>query len=444
MKESFISDMPPSDELTDVIQQGSPMLVDYSRAQSPRPLSTSANLAALLRFYNYVPSYNEMKAEPVLLDAMTGKQTFSTYEVQRSTLIDACERYDVPKTAIDEHLIALCQGNNFHPVRQWLENGKPWDGINRIDAVIDTLNAREPEYARSVIKAWLVSAIAALYEPIFITKLIPVLQGHQSCMKSAWVRRLTHVIEGALYEGSVNPEKPDSVRFATNAWHTELAELESTTQNETGKLKAFITKSEDVYRLPYAKSPTVKKRQSVFIGTVNGSGFLTDKTGNTRFAVIELTGKVDIDRLNELLGWNYNNGRLANGNNELLRQFWLEVHHDYTQGASWELDENTQKMQSMINDVYTDKGSVYEFIRDTYLNHECTTAGDWFTASELATRHGEPPTQASAWGKALSSFADEGLIKCKTLRSRRKVYNLPLPLNNSTKEVPILFTDANT
>nr|MBW3792042.1 ATPase [Plesiomonas shigelloides] len=371
-----------------------------------------------------------MRAEPVLLDAMTGKQTFSTYEVQRSTLIDACERYDVPKSAIDEHLIALCQGNNFHPVRQWLENGKPWDGIKRTDAVIDTLNAREPEYARSIIKAWLISAIAALYEPIFITKLIPVLQGLQSCMKSAWVRRLTHVIEGALYEGSVNPDKPDSVRFATSAWHTELAELESTTQNETGKLKAFITKSEDVYRLPYAKSPTVKKRQSVFIGTVNGNGFLRDKTGNSRFAVIELAGKINIDRLNELLGWNYNNGRLTNDNSELLRQFWLEVHHDYAQGASWQLDEDTQKMQSRINDVYTDKGSLYEFIHDTYLNYECKTTGYWFTASELATRHGDTPKHASAWGKALSLLADEGLIKYQTLRARRKEYYLQLPANN--------------
>ncbi|WP_370598650.1 virulence-associated E family protein [Plesiomonas shigelloides] len=410
-----------------------PKLVDYSRSEKPRPLGTSANLAALLSFYDWKPAFNDMTAEPTVISVPTGERVGGSDDGQRSKLIDACERHCVPKAVIDEHLTALCQSNSFHPVRQWLESGEPWDKVERVNDVIDTLNAKEPEFARSVMRAWLVAAMAALYESTFICKLVPVLQGQQSAIKSAWVSRLASVVSGSRYEGRLEPDKVDHVRQVTRAWIAELAELESTTKHDAGVLKAFITTATDVFRLPFARNPTYKRRQTVFIGTVNGTDFLKDLTGNTRFFVIELSEEVNIDRVNELLGWEFDNERITLREPEQLRQFWLEVKELYLQGATWGLDEVIRQKQAKINDAHTDKGSHYQYIADYHLG-ENFKVKRWFTAGQLVSYHSAPIGQSGAWGRALKLLTQEGLIESRTGRSRRTEYRLPVPSNSANRE----------
>lgn len=87
--------------------------------------------------------------------------------------------------------------------------------------------------------------------------------------------------------------------------------------------------------MKYGRSDTKKPRQTVFIATVNEAEFLKDTTGNSRFATIELTGSINMDRVNELLGYQWNNGRLKRTEPEKLSQFWLEVKHYYESGESW-------------------------------------------------------------------------------------------------------------
>ncbi|EJG0972748.1 TPA: hypothetical protein NKS71_001888 [Vibrio parahaemolyticus] len=65
-----------------------------------------------------------------------------------------------------------------------------------------------------------------------------------------------------------------------------------------------------------------KNRQSLLIATVNGQDILKDRTGNMRFGVIELSEPIDMDTVNEILGWEFNGtGSLRHNNPELLRQF---------------------------------------------------------------------------------------------------------------------------
>ena len=60
----------------------------------------------------------------------------------------------------------------------------------------------------------------------------------------------------------------------------ELGELERSTKNSQGALKAFISKEVDTVRPPYSRVDVKKPRQSHFIATVNETDFLKDQTGN--------------------------------------------------------------------------------------------------------------------------------------------------------------------
>ncbi|WP_323880105.1 MULTISPECIES: VapE domain-containing protein [Aeromonas] len=389
-----------------------------------RPIKTSANLCALIRFQAWLPRYNLMTGEPELAGA-DGERLGGSEAGQRSALVDACQLAGVPDAVIEEHLIAICERHSYHPVRQWLERGAPWDGKPRIDAVIATLNTANPAYAGAVLHAWLVGCVAALYHPRWYSKLVPVLAGGQSLRKSAWISRLAAVVPGSTLDCSINPDRPDDVRRAVSAWIVELAELESTTKHEAGSLKAFLTRESDCFRLPYARSMTTKKRQTAFIATVNGSDFLRDTTGNARFAVIELAAAADVDRLNAILGWSWNAGRLSLADPEQLRQFWLEVLALYKSNASWFLDDGTVALAAAANDRHTDKGPLYDFICHHYLS-SVHAHSEWLIASELCTRHGEKLSVASAWGKALKLLVSEGKIQSRKGRSNQTLYCLPI------------------
>ena len=259
---------------------------------------------------------------------------------------------------------------------------------------------------------------------------MPVLAGAQSYRKSAWVNRLAAVVPGSTLDCAINPDRPDDVRRAVSAWIVELAELESTTKHEAGSLKAFLTRENDSYRLPYARCMTTKKRQTSFIATVNGSDFLRDTTGNARFAVIELAAAADVDRLNAILGWSWNAGRLSQTDPEQLRQFWLEV----KSGLTWFLDDATVTLAASANDAHTDKGALYELIGHHYLSSEHSNF-EWLIASELCTRHGEKLSTAGAWGKALKLHASEGKIQSKEGRANQTQYRLPIVSPKTTGKI---------
>ncbi|WP_313050967.1 VapE domain-containing protein [Atlantibacter subterraneus] len=387
----------------------------------PVPLNTAANLRALCDIMEWRPCLNEMDGEYEVLTA-NGEQLGGSLEGQYSAMVSTTQRLGLPKDTINDHLPALCREASYHPVRRWLHGAK-WDGAPRVDAVITTLNAKDPHFAQSVIVPWLIGCVACLYEPKFSSKLVPVLQGDQSLRKSAWVSRIAGVVEGAYFDGDLNPKDRDSVKRAVSRWIFEFAELESTTKRENGHLKAFLSSATDRFRSPYARTDTVKRRQTSFIGTVNGDGFLKDPTGSTRYAVIEMAGRADMDTLNDLLGWSYNEGRIRLEREEALRQFWLEVKAKYDAGETWMLSEDTLQKAAAVNDNFTDKGSVYEFLMDYHVGKDWADSG-WFTAADVVQFHGGNPAMAREYGKALKRMASENIIEMKEGRSRRVEYLL--------------------
>jgi predicted P-loop ATPase len=71
----------------------------------------------------------------------------------------------------------------------------------------------------------------------------------------------------------------------------EWAELDHVTNKKhAGQVKAFLSQSTDMFRVPYGKATEAFPRRCVIVGSTNrDSGFLVDDTGNRRFWVIPVT-----------------------------------------------------------------------------------------------------------------------------------------------------------
>ena len=419
-------------ELADDCMEGFEYPDLVADGNSLRPVSTARNLKALLDYCGLVACHNQMNMENMLV-RHDGTVEAGSLESVRSMLIGVSQVTGLPKASIDDHLLAIAEQTSFHPVQKWLDDGDSWDGVQRVDAVINCLKTKDPALTRLVMRKWLIGCVASLYEPEFRSKLIPVLQGDQSWMKSAFIERIAKVSSGAFLEGAeLNPDNKDSVLSCIKSWIVELGELERSTKNSQGSLKAFITKSIDTVRPPYGRTDVKKPRQTHFIASVNGDSFLKDDTGSARYAVLVMSGLPDMDAVNDLLGWDWNEGRLRLVNPEQLRQFWLEIKADYDSGKNWGLTPEELKMTTAVNADFQDKGTWYQWAYERFAGKENAAGHEWRMASDICSIYFIDHKQARTLGKALSLLAREGHIKSRTKGGNKTEYYVTVKDPKST------------
>lgn len=389
--------------------------VNESENGTIKVLNTSDNLAEMLCHYGYSLKTNQMTLERELFHY--GQRVSQSIEEVRSLLISLSSFSGLPKTAIDDHLDTLASVDTYHPIKQWLDTGGHWDEVHRIDDVVTCLNAKNPELATAIIKRWLVACVASLYEPVFKSKLVPILHGAQSFRKTAFVERIASVVDHAFLEGAeLDPDKKDSVVSCIKSWVVELGEMERTSRKGQGALKAFITKQVDTVRPPYGRVDVKKPRQTHFIGTVNDDSFLRDETGSTRYAVIELDQAVDMDRLNSLLGWQwFDTGSYKLVDAKAQLQFWLEVKALYEHGYGWHLSNDELTQVATVNDTYSFKDSYYQSIEDRFLSHsdDDNYRLEWLTATNVCALLEVSADKSRPIGRALQRLANEKRINMK-------------------------------
>lgn len=333
-------------------------------------LNTAENLSYMCKKLGLVTSQNLMSMELDVLQVRTGKP-YGCAEQTVSMLKGNCERVDLPDSAVDKHLKSLCLNNPKHPVKDWLDAGGEWDGTPRVERVVRSIPTDDVEFAAQVFRSWLIGCVASLYEKRFNSKLVPILQGDESCRKTAWISRFSSVVHGAFAEGiKIDMDNKDSIWKAIKRWIVELGEMDATTKSEQSELKSFITMDEDSIRLPYDKGITIKPRQTNFIGTVNPEDFMRDAMGKSRYAVIRVTDVIDMDAVNEILGWSWNGGRLKQTDSEQLRQFWLEVREWYANGESWNLPDCIAEKSKKKAAEHSWKAELYQVLHERFVDPE--------------------------------------------------------------------------
>lgn len=304
-----------------------------------RPMQTTDNLKAVMRLFGWcAPRFNEMtkKVELTKIGLIDGRHDQSNAALV--LLGDDAIRSGLSREGLLDLVETIGGENSYHPCKEWVES-QPWDGVSRLEIFYDTLVLVDPTKAQlraKLVDGWMLQGIGALLEPNGIAAQgVLTVVAPQARNKTRWVASLCPV-PGAVRTGMhIDPLNKDSVFAASGAWITEAGELDTTTRKaDVGALKAFFTRSLDILRPPYAKRENEYKRRTVFVGTVNGTGFLHDTTGNRRYWTIA------VDRCDLL-------------EPAQMQQVWAEYLQKYQQGERWFLDATTQDALNTVNLEYT-------------------------------------------------------------------------------------------
>lgn len=351
-----------------------------------KPLSTSDNLAEIARRIGCTIRYNVISKKVEMIMPDTAFSVDNHANACLSVLISWANRFGMPTGNTELFLTQIADQNPYNPVANWVTSRK-WDGKSRTQAFFDTLTEVEPRLLPDgrrlrdvLITRWMVSAIAAAFEPSGISSHgVLVLQGDQYLGKTKWMKDLAPKSLGVIKDGlTLNPSDKDSVLQCVSHWIIELGELDATfRKSDIASLKSFITSDRDILRRPYDRLPSEFARRTVFFASVNPRQFLHDSTGNRRFWVIEC------EHINHDHGLD-------------MQQVWAEFYQMYLDGEMWFL---TPEEMTALN------GKNEEFMAATPALEMVDNAFEWgiqpnnrsvlMTATQIAQAAGiERPTKA--------------------------------------------------
>ncbi|MDO4594473.1 MAG: virulence-associated E family protein [Tissierellia bacterium] len=193
--------------------------------------------------------------------------------IERFYGLDSTIKLDDAKNVVfDEH--------SYNPVKEYLRSLK-WDGEKRIDTIFhDYLGAEINDYTQEVARVHFTAAVKRIFEPGCKYDTMVTLTGKQGLGKSTFIQTLGKDWFSASVENVSNGK--EASMSLQGFWHIEFRELNPTRKAEREAVKSFLDKTEDIYRIPYAKNTKKFPRQCVFWGTSNDLNFLRDPTGDRR------------------------------------------------------------------------------------------------------------------------------------------------------------------
>lgn len=187
----------------------------------------------------------------------------------------------VPDVELHHMLADIARRHPCHPIREYLD-GLAWDGQYRLsDWLSIYFGVESTSYVRAVARAWLISAVARVYQPGCKVDTVPVLIGAQGAMKSSALRVLAS--DPWFTDSSFDVHDKDAFLTISGSWFIEVPELDAFSRRENAAIKAFLSSRVDKYRPPYGRIAIQRPRQCVIVGTTNHETFLSDVTGTRRY-----------------------------------------------------------------------------------------------------------------------------------------------------------------
>lgn len=230
----------------------------------------------------------------------------------------------VGKQSIHDAIEFAASEREFDPVLEQL-NSFVWDGTERLDHwLIDYMGVEDTSFSRQAGAKWLIAGCARILKPGVKVDTVLVLEGEQGIKKSMAFEVLAEALDPDCFLDRLSSLKDkDSAIELVGKVIVELAELSALKGQRVEEVKSFLSRRIDDLRLPWDKTTSRLPRGCIFGGTVNndGTGWLSDPTGNRRFWPVTTT-KIDIEELREV-----------------APQLWAEARARHAAGEAWWLTD---------------------------------------------------------------------------------------------------------
>lgn len=272
-------------------------------------------------------SYNDL-TKLVYLDG----QVFDPCTAKITLNID----YGLPirsaKDEVADIILRLARGNRTSPIKNYLDNCK---GSIDLDELAGKLFGAPNPLHKTYLKRWLISAVARAYQPGCKVDTALILQGEQGIGKSSFFKAIVPK-EDWFDDSFGNASDKDERLKLHGVWIVEWAELETVIRRKgVSQVKGFLSSGTDRLRPPYSRSMEILPRPSLIVGTTNESEFLGDSTGNRRFWIIPVTGRLPIKWIEE--------------NRDSI---WAAARDLYKAGEPWWLTAEESQQAETLNASY--------------------------------------------------------------------------------------------
>jgi len=177
----------------------------------------------------------------------------------------------------------------FNPIKDYFNALPLQTGKENIKQLLATIDTHDNEFFEWAFTKWLVAWVACMLEDSVTNHQCVILAGKQGIGKSTWVENLMpQELMPYYFAGNIKLGCKDTLGFLSDKCLINLDELASMTYSNVTELKELVTKSKISFRKAYGYHTESFIRRASFIGSVNGTEFLYDLTGNRRFLSFEV------------------------------------------------------------------------------------------------------------------------------------------------------------
>lgn len=232
-------------------------------------------------------------------------------------------------------VLAVANRRPIHPIRDYLEELE-WDGVERLEECLPGV-APTP-YTRLVARKSLVAAVARIYEPGCKWDHTLILFGSEGLGKSFWINRMSKGYTATM--GRIGDK--DTLLTAQRTWILTSDEGYSLRKSDADATKEFLTRQEDVFRMPYDREARAHPRHFVIWGTTNDEVFLRQQEGNRRYLIVRCEEAVDFDAFTD----------------RVVDQIWAEAVHLYHEGEVLFFSDEESRLAAENRELFIEEDSL--------------------------------------------------------------------------------------
>lgn len=290
-----------------------------------------------------------------------------TDHVKLRAYLERKYKFRPSKEFVSDLVVDKAVDNRVSPVKDYLEELE-WDGVPRVETCLP--GAADTRYNRLVARKVLAAAVARVYEPGMKWDHALVLHGPEGLGKSTWVERMASVglPERRTYQYTLGPiASKDTLLAMHMSWIVVSDEGHSLRKSDNDALKEFLTRTHDVFRMPYDRDTVVHPRQCVIWSTTNEDVFLRRQEGNRRFLMVRCLKRFDIDSMTP----------------EYVDQLWAEAVFLYKNGETLYLTDEEALLAELHREDFMEEDTTAGVLEE-FLNQKVPL--DWWSRQPEARR----------------------------------------------------------